>query len=336
MQRHNFPSNPSSVRPVLGNDRFAPLIAQNTLEEALEPQYRREIAPHTILETYGGMIVLSLLMLLLMVFLLLKRQVRELRFGIVATLLTGIALPIILTVQITTDLLEGASQVVEESDGVEGETVQEVESSPLEEEEAAPEPEVDEVLEEDEETLEEETESGDSVTQTPTTTPSEGEVPTPRGAEARESSPDRGQGATRAESEPTGATRPPTASLGQRATPTRTPTPRGDSAPPPPPRTSRSVGGTAPSPAMGDELRRQGILLRRGDRTSQVELIQRALKILGFYHDEIDGYYGLRTEIAVKQFQIRNNLLPDGIVGFSTCKILQAQVPDLTIQCVEN
>ncbi|MCW6035425.1 peptidoglycan-binding protein [Spirulina subsalsa FACHB-351] len=339
MQPHNFPSNPSSVGPALGHDRFAPLMAQNTLEEALEPQYRPEVAPHTILENYGGMILLSLLMLLLMVFLLLKRQVRELRFGIVTTLLIGIALPIILTVQITTDLLEGASRVAEESNGLEGGTVQEVDSSPLEAEETTPEPEIEEASQEDEEIVveetEEATESPSPVTQAPTT-PSNGAVSAPLGTPSTASSDDGTLGATRTESESPRRTPPPTPSLGERATPTRTPPPRADSALSPSPRRSSSVGGTDFRRPMGDELRRQGILVRRGDRTSQVELIQRALTILGFYDDEIDGYFGPRTEIAVKQFQIRNNLLPDGIVGFSTCKVLQAQVPDLNIQCVSN
>jgi putative chitinase len=49
--------------------------------------------------------------------------------------------------------------------------------------------------------------------------------------------------------------------------------------------------------------------LRRGDRGEEVKILQRFLGL------KDDGIFGIATELAVKDFQRRNNLTVDGIVG---------------------
>ncbi|MBP0022132.1 MAG: peptidoglycan-binding protein [Cyanobacteria bacterium SBLK] len=74
-------------------------------------------------------------------------------------------------------------------------------------------------------------------------------------------------------------------------------------------------------------------ILKLGDRGFDVTLLQTVLKELGYYALDIDGDYGYSTELAVQNFQQQNNLLADGIVGFSTCNILKAKSENTEIQC---
>ncbi len=53
-----------------------------------------------------------------------------------------------------------------------------------------------------------------------------------------------------------------------------------------------------------------------------VEEVQMALASLGFSSGEIDGYYGPKTEAAVKSLQQSKGLIVDGIVGPDTMKAL--------------
>ena len=53
------------------------------------------------------------------------------------------------------------------------------------------------------------------------------------------------------------------------------------------------------------------------DRTNDVGVLQFMLKNLG-YKIEVDCIFGIRTKTAVKEFQYRNNLVCDGIVGQKT------------------
>ncbi|WP_204105221.1 MULTISPECIES: peptidoglycan-binding domain-containing protein [Spirulina sp. CCY15215] len=75
------------------------------------------------------------------------------------------------------------------------------------------------------------------------------------------------------------------------------------------------------------------IFIKLGDRGSDVILLQTILKELGYYTFNIDGYYGLSTELAVRNFQQQNNLLVDGVVGFSTCNILNAKTTNTEMKC---
>ena len=62
--------------------------------------------------------------------------------------------------------------------------------------------------------------------------------------------------------------------------------------------------------------------LRENNRGEDVKTVQEILKQLGYNPWPIDGWYGEKTESAVIQFQERNNLYADGIVGPNTWREL--------------
>ena len=51
-------------------------------------------------------------------------------------------------------------------------------------------------------------------------------------------------------------------------------------------------------------------------------MLQVVLKNYGYYTSKIDGDFGPASQKALKEFQISNNLIPDGILGKNTCKSL--------------
>ena len=61
-------------------------------------------------------------------------------------------------------------------------------------------------------------------------------------------------------------------------------------------------------------------VLKRGSNGASVERLQQRLKNWGYYKGNVDGIYGSGTESAVKAFQRKNGLTPDGIVGPATAK----------------
>lgn len=58
--------------------------------------------------------------------------------------------------------------------------------------------------------------------------------------------------------------------------------------------------------------------LRKGDRNDYVYHWQKFLNLSGFPCGAEDGIFGVRTEKAVKQYQMANGLVPDGIIGPKT------------------
>ncbi len=64
--------------------------------------------------------------------------------------------------------------------------------------------------------------------------------------------------------------------------------------------------------------------LTEGSKGDNVKLLQQKLKNEG-YNITVDGVFGPKTEKAVKDFQIKNGLTPDGIVGYNTNKVLFAK-----------
>ena len=62
--------------------------------------------------------------------------------------------------------------------------------------------------------------------------------------------------------------------------------------------------------------------LRVGSRGEEVRQLQTKLKRWGYYSGAVDGIFGSGTEAAVKQFQRKNGLTVDGIVGTATAKAL--------------
>lgn len=60
-------------------------------------------------------------------------------------------------------------------------------------------------------------------------------------------------------------------------------------------------------------------LIKRGDTSDDVVLLQQLLKDCGYFnYENITGYYGIITENAVKEFQKDNGLKTDGITGPAT------------------
>ena len=53
----------------------------------------------------------------------------------------------------------------------------------------------------------------------------------------------------------------------------------------------------------------------RGNTSDTVRQVQRALEDRGYFTGGVDGIYGSRTEAAVRQFQMDQGLVIDGIVG---------------------
>lgn len=59
-------------------------------------------------------------------------------------------------------------------------------------------------------------------------------------------------------------------------------------------------------------------LSKRGSTGSEVRKIQEKLINWGYMTGSVDGVYGAKTEAAVKRFQQKNGLTPDGIAGSAT------------------
>ncbi len=57
---------------------------------------------------------------------------------------------------------------------------------------------------------------------------------------------------------------------------------------------------------------------RRGASGETVKKIQKRLSDWGYYSGAVDGIYGSGTETAVKKFQKKNGLTPDGVAGPAT------------------
>lgn len=60
------------------------------------------------------------------------------------------------------------------------------------------------------------------------------------------------------------------------------------------------------------------VTYERGSYGQTVRQIQQKLKNWGYYAYDVDGIFGSRTEAAVKSFQRKNGLTPDGRVGPAT------------------
>jgi len=67
-----------------------------------------------------------------------------------------------------------------------------------------------------------------------------------------------------------------------------------------------------------DVQKAEAAVYKRGSTGSVVRQIQQRLYDWGYYTGGIDGIYGSRTEAAVKYFQRKNGLTPDGIAGDRT------------------
>ena len=77
-----------------------------------------------------------------------------------------------------------------------------------------------------------------------------------------------------------------------------------------------------------------GEILKQGANGAKVQQLQEILKALNFDPGTIDGDFGNNTVKAVKQFQSRNGLEADGIVGKNTQNLLNNAFDQLTTNSV--
>lgn len=66
----------------------------------------------------------------------------------------------------------------------------------------------------------------------------------------------------------------------------------------------------------------QAATYRQGSSGEAVRTIQDKLKRWGYFDSAVDGIYGSQTAAAVKSFQRKNGLTPDGVAGEATLKAL--------------
>ena len=59
-------------------------------------------------------------------------------------------------------------------------------------------------------------------------------------------------------------------------------------------------------------------ILMNGSSGNAVKIVQKVLKMNGYYSGFVDGFFGPMTDVAVRHFQISKNLPQDGIVGYRT------------------
>lgn len=67
-------------------------------------------------------------------------------------------------------------------------------------------------------------------------------------------------------------------------------------------------------------------LVRQGSRGVYVCILQDGLTTLGYNTGGLDGVFGTQTNNSVREFQRRNGLTVDGLVGTNTWNSLQSQV----------
>ncbi len=73
------------------------------------------------------------------------------------------------------------------------------------------------------------------------------------------------------------------------------------------------------------------VLLKRGSKGPQVELLQSILNRLGYNSGNIDGIFGIRTENAVRRFQNAVGISVDGVVGDNTWAALSPYIDGYTV-----
>ncbi|MEG4285053.1 peptidoglycan-binding protein [Microcoleus sp. A006_D1] len=97
--------------------------------------------------------------------------------------------------------------------------------------------------------------------------------------------------------------------------------------------TSEPGNNNSPIAQTGAIVRRA---LKVGSRGSEVTELQAALKLLGFYTDNVDGIFSQSTATAVSKFQEAAGIAPDGIVGQDTWNRLFPAAPSAVESPIAN
>lgn len=71
------------------------------------------------------------------------------------------------------------------------------------------------------------------------------------------------------------------------------------------------------------------LALQAGYQDLEVSELQQTLRVIGYYHGPITGYYGIVTQTAIRRFQADHGLIVDGIVGPQTLRALQSATDSL-------
>lgn len=77
-----------------------------------------------------------------------------------------------------------------------------------------------------------------------------------------------------------------------------------------------------PKPTPTENPAYEQLIVKEGDDTDDVILVQDRLRDLGYYTYKISGYYGSLTSDSVKDFQTAHKLAADGVVGGETANML--------------
>ncbi len=76
--------------------------------------------------------------------------------------------------------------------------------------------------------------------------------------------------------------------------------------------------------------------LKFGNRGSEVRELQAALKLLGFYDDNVDGVFSQSTAVAVSKFQETVGVTPNGVVGQDTWNRLFPVATGVTESAIDS
>lgn len=336
------------------------LRSQARLEETLQPRYE-PAAPseNPAVPYYTGLILLSVLTFGFLLFLLFKKQIKEVRFATFATVLIGVGLPILAIVELTTDSLlrEENSPVPTASPQPTARPSPEAAQDPEDEGETAdPTDAADPTDPELIDSMDPEAQPETAVVAIPLDFPnpaSESDSRTATYGINGDDAPEASNELTlsMAGADPTGRSGSPRATA-QSPPANRFPSVPARTTPLQPPRSpfapltqfSQDLPRSAPrnNPAQPSfslshldfsQPIRFERLLHSQLGGLDVLALQKLLQDLDFYSGPLDGYLGRETERAIARFQAAYALLPDGIFGLSTCEILNAQTPELTLIC---
>jgi len=89
---------------------------------------------------------------------------------------------------------------------------------------------------------------------------------------------------------------------------------------------ARTAPAAAPRPGARTAPAASSAIVRKGSRGPNVQTLQTLLNAKGFPVGKVDGVFGAKTDVAVRNFQKSKGLTADGVVGSKTWAALGARV----------